>query len=121
MIFCLLGFVSGGLIEAMLTGTLAAGSHGIYSLSFLELWSLTQGSYSLTILADVASGSNSNSQARSPMMLAEIGMQKRAERQVSLRKLGLLNNQGSLTPAGRGAALVVAFIIFFSKGRNLNR
>src|SRR5271170_8479003 len=28
--------------------------HGIYSLSFLELWSLTQGSYSLAILERVA-------------------------------------------------------------------
>lgn len=31
-------------------------SHGIYSVSFLELWSLAQGSYSISIVTGIASG-----------------------------------------------------------------
>ena len=40
---------------ALATAVGLIASHGIYSISFLELWSLAQGSYSISILTGVAS------------------------------------------------------------------
>jgi hypothetical protein len=62
--------------------------HGIYSLSFLELWSLAQGGYSLSIIASIsraeASGTEPDFQA-----LAAIGEAKQGDRVAALEKLGL--------------------------------
>ena len=99
---------------------LAAALHGIYSLSFLELWSLTQGSYSLAILAEAA-GAGPALPALSPAELAAIGRQKRADREASLASLGLLDRTGGLTPRGHLVAGFLAAIITLSRGRSLNR
>ena len=101
---------------AVLCGSL----HGIYSLSFLELWSLSQGSYSLSILAEVGQDCTLQSLRQSAAGTGMIGRQKRDARLRSLRGLGLLNPQGAITAPGRAVAAVIAGIIWLTKGRNLN-
>jgi hypothetical protein len=54
--------------------------HGIYSLSFLELWSLTQGSYSLRILAAIKSGRGNFDLQVYQESFEDIGEQKLADR-----------------------------------------
>ena len=77
--------------------------HGIYSVSFLELWSLAQGGYSLSILEKSASGANLAA-PRLRRELEEIGDAKRRERLAALRSLGLIAGdpeQLGLTASGR--------------------
>jgi hypothetical protein len=97
------------------------GAHGIYSLSFLELWSLTQGSYSLSVLAEVdrlgAAATSSRLQE-----LAEIGRGKKTARASALSGLGLMHPDGrSLTLAGTLAAWVFRLLLFVTNGQPLNR
>jgi hypothetical protein len=112
--------ITGGLQLAAMTGALAGSVHGIYSLSFLELWSLTQGSYSLSILADISRDPSLSQVLPSPNDLAEIGRQKREARQLVLRNFGLLNERGEITRAGRGAAFALSVLISLCNGRSLN-
>jgi hypothetical protein len=102
---------------------LALSLHGIYSLSFLELWSLTQGSYSLSILDLVA-------RSRDPVALGAvaplhaIGPAKQSARSAALVSLRLLRPVGAgteLTPLGSLAARLVRALLWFSGGRPLNR
>lgn len=76
--------------------------HGIYSLSFLEVWSLSQGGYSLSILAEVE---RANSAGTDPdfSTLVNIGHSKQVDRISGLDKLSLVNVSDSrlnLTPRG---------------------
>jgi hypothetical protein len=103
---------------------LALSLHGIYSLSFLELWSLTQGSFSLSILDRVAG-------ARAPVTfediarLGEIGAVKRSARNGGLLSLGLLRQAPGggvkLTAAGSACARLVQLLLWLAGGRALNR
>jgi hypothetical protein len=63
--------------------------HGIYSLSFLELWSLAQGGYSLSIIASVARAEASGTEPDF-LALAAIGEAKQEDRVAALEKLGLV-------------------------------
>jgi hypothetical protein len=104
--------------------TLAFSLHGIYSLSFLELWSLTQGSYSLSILGLVAgAGRPVNLQVIEP--LCAIGPVKRTSRNAALVSFRLLRKTGDgktrLTPAGHFCATGIRWLLWFSGGRGLNR
>jgi hypothetical protein len=97
----------------------AAGLHGIYSLSFLELWSLTQGSYSLGILAQI----DRLGGAALPSDLAgqtDIGRQKQHQRYQSLVSLGLLRTDGQLTARGWIAAHTLRCVASLSNSRKLN-
>ena len=83
--------------------------HGIYSLSFLELWSLSQGSYSLGILDSV---SRTGHTGRSGLLaqMAKVGTDKKMDRISALSGIGLLsikNNQASLSTKGRLAAAAI--------------
>ena len=103
---------------------LAFSLHGIYSLSFLELWSLTQGSYSLSILELVAGARHPVSlQAIEP--LCAIGPVKRSSRNAALVSLRLLRETGDgktrLTAAGYFCATGIRWLLWFSGGRGLNR
>jgi hypothetical protein len=78
--------------------------HGIYSLSVLELWSLSEGSYSLTMLAETA---------RRPIPEAELvsrfralGDQKKSSRLEALEAGGLITVGAdiALTPKGHRVA-----------------
>ncbi len=104
--------------------TLAVSLHGIYSLSFLELWSLTQGSYSLSILELVA-GSRNPVTLQGIEPLGAIGPVKRSSRNAALVSLRLLRDTGDgkprLTPAGHVCATGIRWLLWFSGGRGLNR
>lgn len=85
----------------------------IYAMSFLELWSLAEGSYSLSILALVAArGRAGDGEVRE---LARIGARKQQARTGSLRRLRLVREgpDGRLAATGRGrvvAALSAALL-----------
>jgi hypothetical protein len=103
---------------------LALSIHGIYSISFLELWSLTQGSYSLSILGLVAK-SGAPVALRTVANLQSIGPAKKSARSAALVSLRMLrpsaNGGTALTPLGSLAARLIRFLLWFSGGRPLNR
>jgi len=80
--------------------------HGIYSISFLELWSLAQGGYSLSILRSVARAEAGGLEAEF-LHLQEIGETKQRERIMGLQELGLIARSDdtiALTSRGRRVA-----------------
>lgn len=96
-------------IFPMLLGALAL--HGIYSLSFLELWSLSQGGYSLGILKAAPFNTNEGSTAISTF--EAIGDKKFYDRLFGLQNLGMLrcsDEKVQLTRSGKLAATLVLFI-----------
>jgi hypothetical protein len=97
------------------------GAHGVYSLSFLELWSLTQGSYSLSLLAAVDRLGGEATDVRL-QELSEIGRGKTNARTSDLARLGLMRPDGAtLTLAGTIAARFFRCLLFLTKGQPLNR
>lgn len=98
---------------------LAAGVHGIYSLSFLEVWSLTQGSYSLGILAHVHRLGGS---ARAPEIaqLKAVGSSKQAARTEDLIRLGVVRSDGRLTWLGVFVAAPLRTILWLANGKTMN-
>jgi hypothetical protein len=87
--------------------------HGIYSLSFLELWSLAQGGYSLSVLASIKHASEAGAEPDFSR-LERIGETKKKERIRGLQKLGLLAVRGSditLTNRGRVAAALLSYLL----------
>jgi hypothetical protein len=62
--------------------------HGIYSLSFLELWTLAEGSYSMSILTEIASQGTLSRNALIDAF-ARIGDAKKSDRLFVLSKLSL--------------------------------
>jgi hypothetical protein len=96
--------------ERWAEATLVVGLHGIYSLSFLELWSLAQGGYSLRILMDLERVGPAPDWA----ILEEIGAAKKANRLANLQRLGLLQAQDGrlfLSRRGRWVAAALAGIV----------
>lgn len=81
--------------------------HGIYSLSFLELWSLAQGGYSLSIIAGVA---QAEATGKDPdfSRLAAIGQAKQADRVAALERLGLVSGtDGHIALTSRGSRIAL--------------
>lgn len=92
-----------GLWVALLSCAAATAAHGIYSISFLELWSLAEGSYSFTILRAVDSRASPTAEDVSAE-LGAVGDRKKAQRLISLEHLRLVQREGqtiSLTSRGR--------------------
>jgi hypothetical protein len=93
-----------------LAGLIAAiALHGIYSLSFLELWSLAEGSYSLSILEHIEQTTRHGT-AIDVHRLEALGGSKKAQRLTGLERLGLVrftNDQVALTHRGRKVADVL--------------
>lgn len=86
---------------------LALSAHGIYSISFLELWSLAQGGYSLSVLRSIASA-QANRVDPSFAHLERIGEAKQRERIAGLAKLGLIaESDGTIALTTRGALVAV--------------
>ena len=82
--------------------------HGIYSLSFLELWSLAQGGYSLTIISGIAQAKVTGTEL-DLFYLAAIGESKQADRVASMERLNLISIAGeSITLTPRGSAIAAA-------------
>lgn len=103
-------------IVAGLIGSTAL--HGIYSMSFLELWSLTEGSYSLSILEHVEQTTRRR-QAVDVRGLECLGMAKKEQRLGSLERLGLVRDAGdqvALTNRGRLVADVLAMVARSTSG-----
>lgn len=67
--------------KSVITGMAVAGMHGIYSLTFLELWALLQGGYLIRVLKF----------APNLKGLEELGDRKLNERLISIQKLGLIS------------------------------
>lgn len=98
--------------------------HGIYSLSFLELWSLSEGGYSLRLLRLIATGEDPAALAQAQQSGAEIAAAKLSQRIASLRALGLIQSAdegGDFTPIGRCAAAVLSAVLWLTAGRPLHR
>lgn len=69
------------------------GIHGVYSLTFLEIWSLTQGSYALTILSKLYNA-NANHGVTDFSALEQVGAAKQGNRIQHLISLGLIKVSG---------------------------
>jgi hypothetical protein len=92
-----------GVAYAMTVALTAGAAHGIYSLSFLELWSLAEGSYSLQILRAIETQQLQSSEAV-VALLSDVGERKKNQRLGSLEALNLVSRDGNvleLTAAGR--------------------
>ena len=86
--------------------------HGVYSMSFLELWSLSEGGYSLAIMAHVERTRSRGLPVRLDG-LHQIGRAKQSNRLQGIERLGLIRRTGeriSLTLAGRVVAAALAAI-----------
>jgi hypothetical protein len=97
---------------------LAAGLHGIYSLTFLELWSLTEGSYSLSLLSKIDSSGPAVT-VDELVALKSIGATKRSVRLESLRRLGLISEGPAFKATFLGRVCSAAFsgVIWISNGQ----
>lgn len=87
-------------------------AHGVYSLSFLELWSLAQGGYSLSVIAAISAAEAAGT-APDFSALAQIGARKQRDRLEGLEKLGVIakvNGQISLTPRGSRIAALLGIL-----------
>ena len=99
----------------------AIAAHGIYSMSFLELWSLAEGGYSLSILR-LLKQAQERGEAVDPGTLYAIGAKKKGNRVQGLLKLGLARRHGpafQATPLGRGVATVLAGVAWAANLREL--
>jgi hypothetical protein len=96
-----------------LAGVVAAiALHGIYSLSFLELWSLAEGSYSLSILEHIEQTARQGT-AVDVHGLEGLGGAKKAQRLGSLERLGLVRFTGdrvALTRRGQKVATILGAV-----------
>ncbi|MEQ8641163.1 MAG: hypothetical protein RIE31_11270 [Alphaproteobacteria bacterium] len=92
----------------------AIAVHGIYSLSFLEAWSLAQGGYSLTILDRL---SRTASQTSDDVLkgLEAVGLEKLQSRYRALVAMGLIamheDGKTRLTIVGRAVTLLLAALV----------
>jgi hypothetical protein len=108
---------SGGI--AVILGV--AAMHGIYSLSFLELWTLSQISYSRDILDAAMRGPAPNSELIA--QLATVGDDKKVSRLKGLETLGLIRVAGDsgtiqLRRAGKAVSLVLTTLRWLTNLRS---
>ena len=96
-----------GFSVAFLRAVALAAAHGIYSISFLELWSLASGSYSFIILRGIGASDAADAE-KIVFDLGAVGDRKKDQRIKSLERLGLISQERgnvSLTRRGRMAAV----------------
>ena len=89
---------------------LAYGMSAVYSLSFLELWSLTEGSYSLQLLNAIDSGSPERVQE----LGTAVGLDKQTNRLRGIVRLGLVkqeNDRFIISITGWLVAFVTSLIV----------
>jgi hypothetical protein len=92
-------------------GVLALSLQGLYSLSFLELWALSDAGYSLQILEHLATTRSSFDASG----MRDIGASKKSDRLKSAVDLSLVRTDGqafALTRPGRAVASVFAAILW---------
>jgi hypothetical protein len=91
-------------------------THCIYSISFLELWTLAEGSYSMSILTGIAS---QGTLSRNSLIdaFARIGDAKKGNRLSVLSKLSLARREGNhwrLSARGRFLANVLNILVWLA-------
>lgn len=89
----------------------ALSLHGIYSLTFLELWSLAEGGYTVGMLRMLRGGGAE--EADLVRQLATVGDQKRRGRIELLRHRGLIEDKSgmlALTRSGRAVAAAIRLL-----------
>ena len=94
--------------------------HGMYSVSFLELWSLAQGGYSLSILEVAARTDGITPEQQS--QFETIGDQKRESRLRALLQMGLIRKTPagiSMTLFGRTLGAVFQAVVWLANLRSL--
>lgn len=92
------------------------GLHGLYSVTFLELWSLAEGGYSLQILEGLA-GAERRGEPPDVEALRAIGAAKQGNRLAGLASIGLVRYEDSrvgLTRAGRLVASAFALLAWLT-------
>jgi hypothetical protein len=97
-------------------GVLAISLQGLYSISFLEMWSLSDGGYSLQILEHLANTPG----AFDASSMQEVGAGKRTDRLQAAIDLHLVETDGrtlALTRVGRPIAGVFASILWVTNAR----
>ncbi len=115
------GLFWGGIPQSWAVLAAVVSLHGIYSVSFLELWSLAQGGYSLSILDKAASGANLTA-PQERRELEQIGDLKRCDRLSALRSFGLVALDGEklrLTASGRICNSVLRAVIALANLRSV--
>lgn len=93
---------------------------GIYSVSFLEVWSLAEGGYSLQIVEHLARAERLGQPADMDALRA-IGVAKQGNRLDGLASLGLLRRSADaveLTTVGRLVATTFAFLAWLTYARD---
>jgi hypothetical protein len=113
LVLALLGWIALAPLPSWLAGLVGAFAlHSIYSISFLELWSLAEGGYSLAILTRI----EALRAVGAPVDLAalhEIGGSKKGSRLRGLQGMGLVEERTErleLTSFGRLVAAVLALL-----------
>ncbi len=97
---------------------LAVSVHGIYSLSFLELWSLAQGGYSISMLIRVDDATKRGAEL-DQIALENIGSGKKTSRLDALQRLQLLETHGPVIRLTRRGTIVAGFLSGLSWLANL--
>ena len=96
----------------------ALALHAIYSMTFLEVWSVTQGSFVFWTLSRIDAAQGRPLDLRT---LEEVGTAKRAKRLQDLASLGLVHRAQDgawrLTRSGRLAHVVIELIAFVTNIR----
>jgi hypothetical protein len=90
--------------------------HGIYSLSFLELWTLAEGSYSMSILTGIASQGTLSRDALIDAF-ARIGDAKKSDRLSVLLNLSLGRRDGTywrLSARGQLLAILLNALVWLA-------
>lgn len=111
--------------EALILTICMAGLHGIYSISFLELWALSQDCYSLRILFDLRKKDASEETADSNFLKRQcFGKMKIEQRIQNLQHLGLITAVAELyqlTYRGLIAARLFKAIIYLTASERLEK
>lgn len=106
--------IPNGVTTATALGLVAM--HGIYSTSFLELWSLAQGGYSIAIVTGLESGAGLT-RADIITEFARIGDAKKSNRLSALMNSSLIQRSGDsweLTGRGRLLALLLTSLLWLA-------
>ena len=90
----------------------AGAAHGIYSLTFLECWLLSEGGYSLRVLSELVKR-NTATPAELEEKFVEMSARKKIGRLESMVRLGLVQEDGGrlrLTRSGRNLSNAMTLI-----------
>jgi hypothetical protein len=95
--------------QAFSVASALIAAHGIYSISFLELWSLAQGSYSLSIMGQ---GRSDRIPSRAELInfFSRIGIAKKADRLSALEGSQLVRLDGNHWRLNGSGAIVASML-----------